>query len=231
MTHLTFGFIGLGLIGGSIARALKSNDAECKVIVYDTDKKAMSQAYEENIADVLVSDIDSRFLDCDFIFLCAPVSFNMVNAEKVKPFLKEGAILTDVGSVKSGMHARIHELGLDDRFIGGHPMAGSERVGFANSKAKLLENAYYIITRTERTTDAQAERYSELVKAMGAIPLVMTADQHDYITAAVSHVPHIISASLVNLVRNSDSPNLGINVFHILLIDSIWSILGLIKSV
>ena len=141
MTHLTFGFIGLGLIGGSIARALKANDPECKVIVYDTDKKAMSQAYEENIADVLVSDIDSRFSDCDFVFLCAPVKFNMVNAGKVKPFLKEGAILTDVGSVKSGMHDRIAELGLEDRFIGGHPMAGSERVGFANSKAKLLENA------------------------------------------------------------------------------------------
>ncbi len=206
MTHLTFGFIGLGLIGGSIARALKSNDPESKIIVFDTDKKAMSQAYEENIADVLVSDIDSRFLDCDFVFLCAPVSFNMENAEKFKPFRKKGAILTDVGSVKSGMHARIHELGLDDVFIGGHPMAGSERVGFANSKAKLLENAYYIITRTGTTADAQTDRYSKLVQSMGAIPLVMTADQHDYITAAVSHVPHIISASLVNLVKDSDSP-------------------------
>ena len=107
MTHLTFGFIGLGLIGGSIARALKANDPECKVIVYDADKKAMSQAYEENIADVLVSDIDSRFSDCDFVFLCAPVKFNMVNVGKVKPFLREDAILTDVGSVKSGMHDRI----------------------------------------------------------------------------------------------------------------------------
>ena len=206
MTHCMFGFIGLGLIGGSIARALKAAHKDCRIVAYDTDKKAMSQAYEEGIVDVLVADIDSRFAECDFVFLCAPVSFNIANAEKVKPFLKEGAILTDVGSVKSEMHAKIHDLGLDGCFIGGHPMAGSERIGFANSKAKLLENAYYIVTRTEKSTDAQVERYCGLVKDIGAIPLVMTASQHDYITAAVSHVPHVISASLVNLIHDNDSP-------------------------
>ncbi|MCQ2079551.1 MAG: prephenate dehydrogenase [archaeon] len=207
MTLHTFGFVGLGLIGGSIARALKAYDANNRIVAYDANRKALTQAYEDGVVDVLVSEIDSRFSDCDFIFLCAPVKFNMDNAAVLKPLLKEGAVLTDVGSVKGEMHQRIHELGLDGQFIGGHPMAGSERVGYANSKAKLLENAYYIITRTESSTKEQTDAYCDIVRMMGAIPLVMTPQQHDYITAAVSHVPHVISASLVNLVRDSDSPN------------------------
>jgi len=207
MTQYTFGFLGLGLIGGSIARALKAHDESNRIIAFDTDRKSLTRAYEDGVVDVLVSDIDSRFSECDFIFLCAPVKHNAANAEKVRPFLKESAILTDVGSVKNGIHTAIHDLGLDANFIGGHPMAGSERVGYANSKAKLLENAYYILTRTEKSTDAQLESLCAVVKSIGAIPLVMTPDQHDYITAAVSHVPHVISASLVNLVHDSDSPD------------------------
>ena len=108
-------------------------------------------------------------------------------------------------SVKSGIHERIRALGLDGQFIGGHPMAGSERYGYANSKARLLENAYYILTPTPKTSPDQLKDYERLVVSMGAIPLVLDADQHDYVTAAISHLPHIIASSLVNLVRESDS--------------------------
>ena len=207
MSSITCGFIGLGLIGGSIARALKDSGEEVRTVAYDTNKKALTQAYQDGVVDVLVSDIDSRFSDCDYIFLCAPVKVNMENAEKLRPFLSPKTVLTDVGSVKTEMHVRMEELGLGPVFIGGHPMAGSERTGYANSKSKLLQNAYYIITKTPETTQERVDGYRRLVKAMGAIPLVMTYEQHDFITAAVSHVPHVISASLVNLVRDSDSPD------------------------
>lgn len=207
MSSITCGFIGLGLIGGSIARALKDSGEEVRTVAYDTNKKALTQAYQDGVVDVLVSDIDSRFSDCDYIFLCAPVKVNMENAEKLKPFLSPKTVLTDVGSVKTEMHVRMEELGLGPVFIGGHPMTGSERTGYANSKSKLLQNAYYIITKTPETTQERLDGYRRLVKAMGAIPLVMTYGQHDFITAAVSHVPHVISASLVNLVRDSDSPD------------------------
>lgn len=86
-------------------------------------------------------------------------------------------------------------------------MAGSERIGFANSKAKLLENAYYIITETPETSKERTERYRRVVERVGAIPIVMSPQQHDFITAAVSHVPHVISASLVNLVKEKDTPD------------------------
>jgi prephenate dehydrogenase len=84
-------------------------------------------------------------------------------------------------------------------------MAGSERMGFINSKAILLQNAYYVLTPTDSVPAEKLAAYTELVKALGAIPLVLDYSQHDYVTAAVSHLPHIIAASLVNLVEDSDS--------------------------
>ena len=208
MEKLTVGFIGFGLIGGSIARALKADtDMDITTVVFDIDRKSVTQAFEDGVADISTNDIGSGFSDCDIIFLCAPIKINMINAEKVAPFMKNGCILTDVGSVKSDMHEKIRELGLGDRFIGGHPMAGSERVGYANSKEKLLENAYYIITADGNVPEEPIKRYKRIVSATGAIPLIMTPEEHDYITAAVSHVPHVISAGLVNLVRDSDSPD------------------------
>ncbi len=206
MTRITVGFIGFGLIGGSIARALKANpEIDVTTVVYDIDRSSVTRAFEDGVADITVGDIKDGFSQCDFVFLCAPVGRNMENAAIVAPSLKEGAILTDVGSVKGQMQQRIRELGLSKVFIGGHPMAGSERVGYANSKEKLLENAYYIITVDPEVPGEKIEEYKALISATGAIPLVMTPEEHDYITAAVSHVPHVISASLVNLVRDSDS--------------------------
>ena len=206
MSHISVGFIGFGLIGGSVARALKSNpDLDVSVVVYDVDRASVTRAFEDGVADVTLADIGEGFSQCDFVFLCAPVGINMRNAAAVAPFLKDGAILTDVGSIKGQMHEEIRRLGLSASFIGGHPMAGSERIGYSNSKAKLLENAYYIITADPEVPAEKVEAYKSLVEATGAIPLVMAPSEHDYITAAVSHVPHVISASLVNLVRDSDS--------------------------
>lgn len=186
---------------------MKENLPETKIVAFDPDKESLSQAYRDGVVDLVSSTIDSQFSECGFIFLCAGVETNATNAAKVAPFLGEKTVLTDIGSVKSLIHEKIHELGLEHRFVGGHPMAGSERSGYANSKAKLLENAYYIITRTESNCPSQISDYRDLVAAMGAIPIVMSPDQHDFVTAAVSHVPHVVSASLVNLVRERDSPN------------------------
>ncbi len=205
MNALNIGFIGLGLIGGSIARALRASMPDLWITVYDIDENTLIRAKSDGIASQAVSVIDASFSACDYIFLCAPVSCNTENLTALKQFLSPSCILTDVGSVKSGIHERIETLGLDGQFIGGHPMAGSERYGYANSKARLLENAYYILTPTGKTRPDQLQAYQDLVTSMGAIPLVLDAKQHDYVTAAVSHIPHIIASSLVHLVRESDS--------------------------
>lgn len=204
MSELTCGFIGLGLIGGSIARALKEYNENIKIIAYDINTDSLKQAQKDRVTDVITDSIDDHFSTCDYIFLCAPVQKNDDNLNAVKKFMSPFCLLTDVGSVKSTIHEAIHEAGLEHCFIGGHPMAGSERTGYINSKASLLENAYYILTPTESVPGNRLEEYRELVTHMNAIPLILDYRKHDYVTAAISHLPHVIAASLVNLVKDSD---------------------------
>lgn len=205
MNNLHIGFVGLGLIGGSIAKALKKNIADLHITAFDVNESTLEAATKEGIVDVAAHKIDQQFSDCDYIFLCAPVQKNDGNLEAVKAILSETTVLTDVGSVKTDIHEHIQAAGLEKNFIGGHPMAGSERYGYQNSKASLLENAYYILTPTPETAPEKLEAYKELVTQLGAIPLILDYHQHDYVTAAISHLPHVIAASLVNLVRDSDS--------------------------
>ncbi len=205
MKQLTIGFIGLGLIGGSIAKALRAAVPETSIIAYDVNKKTLAQARAEGIADIITETIDITFQKCDIIFLCAPVEYNDDNLITLKQFLSSYCTLTDVGSVKDNIHQHINSLGLSAQFIGGHPMAGSERFGYGNSKARLLENAYYILTPSESIKAAKVEQLESLIGNIGAIPLVLDAKAHDYVTAAVSHLPHIVAASLVHLVKDSDT--------------------------
>lgn len=207
METITCGFIGLGLIGGSIARAMKEYIKDVQIIAYDVNSETLQRALEENIADITVNCINAEFSKCDYIFLCAPVQKNDENLNAVKAVMSPDCLLTDVGSVKTEIHKCIHEAGLDSCFIGGHPMAGSERTGFVNSKSVLLQNAYYILTPTDTVPEEKLDAYRGLVSQLGAIPLVLNYSQHDYVTAAISHLPHVIAASLVNLVRDSDSPD------------------------
>ncbi len=204
MKQLTCGFIGLGLVGGSIARALKQFIPEVRIVAFDPNPDTLVLSVKENIVDTPAACVDESFSVCDYIFLCAPVSHNDQNLLAVRPFLKKDAILTDVGSVKTTIHEHIKAAGLTHCFIGGHPMTGSERTGFANSKASLLENAYYILTPSDDVPSEAVDEMTELVKALGAIPLLLDYKQHDYITAAVSHLPHVIASSLVKLVKESD---------------------------
>lgn len=205
MSALTCGFIGLGLIGGSIAKALKLHLPDTKLIAYDINAASLNLAKEEKVIDRICSTIDDSFGDCDYIFLCAPVSCNAENLLVLKDVLSPDTVLTDVGSVKTGIHEQIEKAGLERQFIGGHPMAGSERFGYQNAKASLLENAYYILTPSKDVPCEKVDAYRKLVETMGAIPLVLSFVEHDYVTAAISHLPHVIAASLVNVVKNSDS--------------------------
>lgn len=204
MRDLTCGFIGLGLIGGSIAKALREHFPRTTIIAYDINESALQQAHGEGVVNICTTSIDESFRACDYIFLCAPVRKNDSNLASVAAVRSPGCILTDVGSVKNSIHEHIRNAGLEHCFIGGHPMAGSERVGYANAKAALLENAYYILTPTSSVPAEKLKELHALTHGMGAIPIVIDSAKHDYVTAAISHLPHVIAAALVNLVRDSD---------------------------
>ena len=205
MNTLTCGFIGLGLIGGSIARAIRSAFPDARLIAYDIQEASLLLARKDRVIDEICPSINASFSSCDYIFLCAPVSHNDENLLTLKQYLSPRTTLTDVGSVKTGIHRQVEALGLKDFFIGGHPMAGSERFGYQNSRASLLENAYYILTPSDTVSGGKLHSFRTLVESIGAIPLILSYEEHDYVTAAISHLPHVIAASLVNHVRNSDS--------------------------
>lgn len=209
----TIGFIGFGLIGGSIARAIKTIHPNTLIYAYDyhynpSSKNILSTDLEEALSDGVLDhvtvDLTKGFSDCDIIFLCAPVLANISYLAKLKPIIKPTCIITDVGSVKSNIHEAVNELHMQDIFIGGHPMTGSEKTGYGNSYALLLENAYYILTPTKKTHIDKLNILQGLVKEMGSIPIILDPNEHDEITAAISHLPHIIAAQLVNLIRDSD---------------------------
>lgn len=203
MQNTTFGFIGLGLIGGSIAKALRLAYPECTIIAYDMSVSVM-QAAREDVVNKVYNGIDEAFGTCDIIFLCTPVDFNSGYLKQLKEIKKPSCIITDVGSVKKPIHDMVSALKMDDCFIGGHPMAGSEHSGYAASRAGLLENAYYILTPGASVSYANVEKMQTLIKSIGAIPIVMAQEKHDKVTAAISHLPHMAAYALVNLIAKSD---------------------------
>lgn len=200
------GFIGLGLIGGSLARTIKRIYPQADIIATSGHAETIEAAAKEGvISNDRLLDIKD-FSDCDLIVLCCPVRKNIEYLKALKPYIKPGCLITDVGSVKGDIHRSVKELDMEDCFIGGHPMAGSERTGFAASTPYLLENAYYILTPTEKTTVHDLEDFRLFVASLGAVPMVMDYDRHDHATASISHLPHIIAASLVNLIAETDDP-------------------------
>ena len=207
MKDTTFGFIGLGLSGGSIARGIKRACPTARIMAYMRTRAKLEQAKEDGIVDVILDGIGEPLLECDIIFLCTPVEYNAQYLTQIRPFLKPGALITDVGSTKEDIHRFVTTLHMEEFFVGGHPMAGSEKTGYENSTDHLLENAYYIVTPTAKTKQEDADRLVEIARSIGSIPIVLDYHEHDRIVAAISHLPHLIASSLVNLVKDSDNQN------------------------
>ena len=199
------GFIGLGLIGGSIAKAVRQYFPDYEIIAFDKNRETLALATQESLIHVAATSIDDNFKGCSYIFLCAAVSYNTAYLKQIAGYVDDGCILTDVGSVKTNIHEEVEALGLEEHFIGGHPMAGSEKSGYVNSKAMLIENAYYVLTPSAKVPEEKTERYRKFVEALKAIPVILSYKEHDYVTGTISHLPHIIASSLVNFVRDTDT--------------------------
>lgn len=204
MKQLTIGFIGLGLIGGSIAKAIRKYHPASVIIAYDIDHDSLAKAKNDGIVTEICHEISHPFLSCDYIFLCAPVSKNSENAKALLPFLSQSCILTDVGSVKGSIHKTFSALASACYFIGGHPMTGSEKSEYSNASERLLENAYYILTPEEHVPIEKIQEFKTFIASLNALPIVLNVDLHDTVTAAVSHLPHIVAVSLVHFLISHD---------------------------
>ncbi len=198
------GIIGLGFMGGSLAKAIKQHCGNIYIVALNRNTDVLEEAYNDGIIDSYTQTVDDNFLNCDIVFICTPVSLISSYAEKLIPYIPKNCIITDIGSTKATIFKDMELLKDKLYFIGGHPMTGSEQTRYSASKETLYENAYYLLTPLENVPDDKIELLSNLIKNIGAIPLTIPPAKHDYVVSAISHVPHIIAAAIVNLVQKLD---------------------------
>ncbi len=187
--------IGLGLIGGSIAKALKNSKQKYYISAFDISDSVQNALSEKMIDEVLISIDDA--LNSDLIIISLPVRDSITVFEKLAPRLKENTILTDVCSVKNVFKEKWENIESKGHYIGGHPMTGKEHGGYANSDSLLFENALYIFTEIIDDRELNSE-FLRVIESLGPNILHIPAKQHDVIAASVSHLPQLVSVALVN---------------------------------
>ncbi|MBI5183872.1 MAG: prephenate dehydrogenase/arogenate dehydrogenase family protein [Nitrospinae bacterium] len=193
--------IGVGLIGGSLARVCKEKNLIGRITGFGRNESNLKKGVELGVIDSYTLDLKEAVRNVDIVLLATPVGV-MVDIVKIMiPHLKEGTIITDVGSVKGYLVDKIEELlpkGIP--FVGGHPIAGSERSGVESSLPTLFKNYNCILTPTEKTDREALKKIEELWYSAGAKVILMDAKDHDRILAAISHLPHVVAYALVNTI-------------------------------
>ncbi len=202
----SIGIIGLGLIGGSLAKCFKARIKDVHISAMNRSEQSLISAKADGVIDEYSLTDMSIFKSCDIVFVCTSVDKIPEYVERLLPFINENCIITDVGSTKKTIYNEMLKF-KNIKFIGGHPMAGSEKTGYKSAKEHLFENAFYILTPNENITSKMLDEMVTLVKLTGAVPVLLDPDYHDYTVAAVSHVPHIIASALVNTVKELDDEN------------------------
>ena len=191
--------IGLGLIGGSVALSLQKAP-QTKVYGYDVSEKTRQLAQQLNIVHEVVEDVKETASKMDVIIFGTPVNATLEWMDKMAKWpLKEHVIVSDTGSTKGLIMEKadvFHKKGIT--FIGGHPMAGSHKSGVTAAKPHLFENAFYMLTPQANEQEAQIIQLENLLKYTHAKLIRVNAEEHDHMTAVVSHFPHIVAASLVH---------------------------------
>ncbi len=195
LTSAQVAIVGLGLMGGSLALALRGH---CRRIwAYDPDEATLRLSQQERTADRVSTDLEEILQDSDLIILAAPVKA-IVNLVGELPELTSGpSVVLDLGSTKRQIVAAMQKLPEQFDPIGGHPMCGKEKLGLANAEADLFQGAPFAFTRLERTTGRAQRLAIQVAEAIGAKALWIDADAHDRWTAATSHLPYLLASALV----------------------------------
>lgn len=192
--------IGVGLIGGSLARALKRKHACGRVTGYGRDRENLQRAVDLGVIDEYDTVLANVVKDADVIVLATPLATTGPLLKEMHTHLKEDAIITDVGSAKgSVVEAARRTLGAHfSRFVPGHPIAGKEKSGVEASTADLFESHRVILTPLPETSVNALDLVTRMWELIGAEVVHLPVDQHDAILAATSHLPHLLAYALVD---------------------------------
>lgn len=194
--------LGTGLIGGSIGLGLKAADPRVEVVGYDPDPATAVTATALGAADRTAPDPGAAVDGAGVVVLAGPVDALEGLAAALGGRVASGAVVTDVGSSKAAAVAA-GERSFGPRFVGGHPMAGSERHGVEAATADLFRDAWWILTPTRSTAPDAYARVAELVGALGAKPVAIAPGKHDSLVARLSHVPQLTASALVDLAAGA----------------------------
>jgi prephenate dehydrogenase len=205
MARLNLAIIGVGLIGGSLGLCLKDKlgddiyiTGQCRT------QKSMDLAMEMGAVDFASSDIEEVVKDADVIFLSTPVLQMVPMVEKMLPYLKSGAIITDAGSTKQFIWKNLQKiLPPAIYYVAGHPMTGREMSGVTAAKKDLFENKCYVIVENTGAPKEATDKICELVRLTGADLETLDIAQHDRCASVISHIPHVAAAGLVTLLNRS----------------------------
>lgn len=200
----TLGVVGVGLIGGSLALALRRVAPELKVIGYGRNQANLDWALEHGVISSIARDL-AEIGDCDLVVLATPLTAMEKVLNELAPYLSPRSLITDVGSAKVGVIEQLRrvasnhpEADLLDRFVPGHPIAGREQSGAAAAKADLFDQHRVILTPIKENTDAAVKEVAAVWSLAGANVQQMDAQHHDEVLAATSHLPHLLAYQLVN---------------------------------
>jgi prephenate dehydrogenase len=190
--------IGTGLIGGSLALALRAGDPGVRVVGYDPDQAAMEEALRRGAISTGASSPAAAADGAGVVWLASPVDRIGDVCSDLASSVAPGAVVTDVGSAKEEV-VRRGEAAFGDRFVGGHPMAGSERHGIAAADPALFDGTWWILTPTELTSSVAYSTVAGLVARVGAKPVALAPNTHDALVARLSHLPQLTASALVEV--------------------------------
>lgn len=194
--------IGIGLIGGSLSLALKQAGSVKHVVGFSRKASTRSEAMSLGVIDSAVSSIADAIQNADIVVLAVPVGAIADALISIAPYVKDNMIITDVGSVKSQV-VDAAKLALGDKFrqfVPGHPIAGTEKSGPSAAFAELYQEHRVVLTPTEQTDELAIKKVRNMWKAAGAEVSIMTAEHHDDVLAATSHLPHLLAFNLVDML-------------------------------
>ena len=202
--------IGLGLIGSSLARVARRKNLAREIIAVDASEEVVVRVRELGIADEATTNIDHGVRNADLIILCTPVGVAGAVGAAISHHLKPGAIVSDVGSVKSAVLAQLApHIPKGVHLIPAHPVAGTEYSGPDSGFATLFHNRWCIVTPPEAADAAAVERMSAFWRGCGSNVEVMSADHHDLVLAITSHVPHLIAYNIVGTAADMEAVTQG----------------------
>jgi prephenate dehydrogenase len=192
--------VGVGLLGGSVAKAARSGGLARRIVGVGRDPERLRPAVDDGTLDTAVTDLEAGVREADVILLAAPVLAIEGLLERVWGAAANGALITDVGSTKRNIVRAAERLAVTRPlgFVGSHPLAGSEQAGYRVARADLFRGATVVVTPTEKTELAALKTTTELWEALGARVTSLDPETHDRTVAAISHLPHLIACALVD---------------------------------